>query len=84
MTIDTISAAFALVTPAPIDSFVDWALNRREVGPDPLGLYPLGWMTERMLPEYAQDDEAEFCRVAGTGSFADFMRNPAAVLGVVS
>ena len=84
MTVTTITAAFAFVTPAPIDSFLDWARNHREVGPDPLGLYPLGWMTERMLPVAARDDEAAYCRVAGTGSFADFMRNPAAVLGVVS
>ena len=49
---------------------------------DALGLYPLGWMYDRMLPESARDADGEpvrhiesaMTRVHGTGTFAAFMR----------
>lgn len=93
MTVHTLSTAFALVTPDVIDSFVDWALNRQEIGPEALGLYPMSWLVERLPASVRDADgdiipeaEAFFCRTTGTGSFADFMRHPgaAALLGVVS
>lgn len=58
-------------------AFATYLLNEQEIGPDPLGVYPISWMRERMLPECAQDDprvEAALTRVHGTGTLADFLR----------